>query len=61
MTYKEKFIAAMVKRGYEVEELGGIVMLYYEREDAIYTAFHFFKTDGTLDESQDPYWKLERK
>lgn len=53
---KERFISAMTRRGYKIEQLGRIVIL---RANG-YRAYHFFNEDGTRDESQPPYWKVDR-
>ena len=52
---KEKFIAMSKKRGYEVEELGRMVILRHEN----YTAFHFFNEDGTPDKDNPPCWTVD--
>lgn len=56
MTFKEKFIRIHRNRGYHVEETGKMVILSLDN----YRAIHFFNEDGTRDESQAPFWKLDR-
>ena len=56
MTQREKFVAVMARRGYQIKEMGRMVILSMDN----YTAIHFFNPDGTRDESQSPYWKLSR-
>lgn len=53
---KEKFIRIQTARGYEVEDLGKMVVLHLDN----YRAIHFFNEDGTRDESQAPFWKVDR-
>ena len=53
---KDKFIAIHRKRGYEVEDLGKMVILSLDD----YTAIHFFNANGTRDETISPVWKLSR-
>lgn len=53
---KEKFIRVHKARGYQVEELGKIVIL---RKDN-YTAIWFFNADGTRNEDLPPQWHLDR-
>ena len=56
MTYRDRFEAAMVRRGYEVERLGLITVLRHDT----YTAFHFFKADGSLNRDERPFWTVAR-
>ena len=53
---RERFIRIQAKRGYQIEELGKVVILRMRN----YTAMWFFNEDGTLDEDNPPYWNLER-
>ena len=57
MTYRDRFEAAMVRRGYEVEHLGLITVLRH----GDYTAFHFFKADGSLNRDERPFWTITRQ
>ena len=52
---KEKFIKAMTKRGYEIEELGNVVIL----RDGNYSAMWFFNADGTIDKDNKPIWSIK--
>lgn len=56
MTQREKFVAVMTRRGYKVSEMGKMVILTMDN----YTAVHFFNADGSRDENQKPYWKVDR-
>lgn len=53
---KDKFISIHRKRGYEVEDLGKMVILSLDD----YTAIHFFNADGTRDKTISPVWKTSR-
>ena len=53
---KDKFIAVHRKRGYTVSELGNIVIL----EHGNYTAYWFFNSDGTPDDTLDPVWSIRK-
>ena len=53
---KERFVKIHVARGYEVEELGNVVILRQGK----YTAMWFFKEDGSLDEDNKPSWSLAK-
>ena len=53
---KDKFIRIHENRGYHVEEVGRMVFLTMGN----YTAIWFFNEDGTLDENNKPFWKLEK-
>lgn len=53
---KDRFVAAMTRRGYEVETLGKMVIC----RSGNYTAIHFFNADGSPDETQKPYWTMKR-
>lgn len=55
MTERERFCAAMKKRGYEVDNLG--LMTFLRSED--YTAIWFFREDGTRDTSKKVSWYLD--
>ena len=57
MTYRDRFEAAMVRRSYEVERLGLITVLRHDN----YTAFHFFKADGSLNRDERPFWTITRQ
>ena len=54
MTYRDRFEAAMVRRGYEVSRLGLITVLRH----GDYTAYHFFTTDGERNTAERPMWVL---
>ena len=54
MTYRERFEAAMVRHGYEVERLGLMTVLRHGN----YTAYHFFKADGSVNRDERPFWVL---
>lgn len=54
---KDKFIRIHKNRGYQVEELGNMVIISIDN----YRAIWFFNADGTQDTAKDPIWKLERK
>lgn len=56
MLTKEKFIRIHRQRGYQIRELGRMVII--TRDD--YRAIWFFKPDGTFDESCPPQWHLDR-
>lgn len=51
---KEKLIRIQTRRGYEVEDLGRIVIFRMDN----YTAIWCFNPDGTVDETNKPQWKL---
>lgn len=53
---KEKFIRIHSNRGYKVTEFGLMIML--EKDN--YSAIWFFNSDGTVDTTQHPVWKLKR-
>lgn len=53
---KDRFIAIHTRRGYEVQNLGKMVILRMDN----YTAIWFFNSDGSPDESQKPIWKITR-
>ena len=53
---KDKFIRIHENRGYHVEKVGRMVFLTMGN----YTAIWFFNEDGTLDENNKPFWKLEK-
>ena len=53
---REKFIRIHRNRGYQVEELGKIVIISLDN----YRAIWFFNADGTLDESNPPQWSIHR-
>ena len=59
MTYRDRFEAAMARRGYEVSRLGLITVCKCEtREGRHYTAMHFFCADGTLNKEKSPSWDI---
>ena len=53
---KEKFIRIQKARGYEIEDLGKVVLV----RSGKYTATWFFNYDGSVDEKKPPVWKLDR-
>lgn len=53
---RERFIKIQATRGYQIEELGKMVIIRMDN----YRAIWFFNEDGTLDESNPPSWHLER-
>ena len=53
---KEKFIRIQRNRGYKVTEFGLMIML----EKGDYSSIWFFNSDGTVDTTQHPVWKLRR-
>lgn len=53
---KEKFIRIQKSRGYQVEELGKMVIISFDN----YRATWFFNADGSVDESNPPIWHLDR-
>ena len=58
---RERFIAIQTRRGYEIEELGLMVILHSVTEEGhLYTAIWFFNEDDTLDETQRPQWSIKR-
>ena len=56
MLTKEQLIRIQSSRGYEVEDLGRIVIFRRGR----YSATWFFLADGTQDPVLDPQWHLDR-
>ena len=54
MTYRDRFEAAMTRRGYEVSRLGLITILRH----GDYTAYHFFTADGERNTAERPMWVL---
>ena len=54
MTTRERFEAAMERRGYEVSRLGLITILRH----GDYTAYHFFTADGEHNTAERPMWVL---
>ena len=54
MTYRERFEAAMMRRGYEVSRLGLMTILRH----GDYTAYHFFTAEGERNTSERPTWFL---
>lgn len=54
---KSRFIRIQTARGYKVEDLGKMVVLSLDN----YRAYWFFKADGTPDEDNPPFWKIDRK
>ena len=56
MLTKEKFIRIQTARGYEVKELGKMVIISLDN----YRATWFFNADGTPDEDNPPTWTLDR-
>ena len=54
---KDRFIAIHTRRGYEVQNLGKMVILRMDN----YTAIWFFNSDGSPDKSQKPIWKITRQ
>lgn len=58
---KSHFVEVQTRRGYEVEDLGRLVILRHTMEGVgNYRAFWFFNEDGSLDESNPPTWWIER-
>ena len=53
---REKFIRIHRNRGYQVEELGKMVIISLDN----YRATWFFNTDGSVDENNPPIWYLDR-
>jgi len=53
---REKFIRIQKSRGYQVEELGKMVIISLDN----YRATWFFNADGSVDESNPPIWHLDR-
>lgn len=51
---KEKFIRIHAHRGYEIEDLGKIVIISLNN----YTATWFFNSDGSLDEKNPATWNI---
>lgn len=49
---KTRFVEVHIRRGYEVEVLGNLVILRHEN----YTAIWCFNADGTLNEKYPPEW-----
>ena len=54
MTYRERFEAAMKRRGYKVSRLGLITVL----EHGDYAAYHYFTAEGERNLSEKPVWFL---
>lgn len=54
MTYRDRFEAAMMRRGYEVSRLGLITILHH----GDYTAYHFFTESGERNTAERPTWTL---
>ena len=54
MTYRERFEAAMMRRGYEVSRLGLMTILRHDN----YTAYHFFTAAGERNTAEKPMWFL---
>ena len=54
---KTKFIRIQTARGYRVEDHGKMVVLSLNN----YRAYWFFNADGTTDEGNPPFWKVDRK
>ena len=53
---REKFIRIQKSRGYQVEELGKMVIISLDN----YRATWFFNADGLVDENNPPIWHLDR-
>ena len=53
---KEKFIHIHRNRGYQVEELGKMVIISLDN----YRAIWFFNVDGTPDKDNPPQWSIHR-
>jgi hypothetical protein len=53
---REKSIRIHRNRGYQIEELGKMVIISLDN----YRATWFFNTDGSVDESNPPIWRLNR-
>ena len=53
---REKFIRIQKIRGYQVKELGRMVIITKDN----YSATWFFTPEGTVDETMPPTWKLDR-
>lgn len=53
---REKVIRIHRNRGYQVEELGKMVIISHKN----YTAIWFFNADGSVDENNPPTWNVER-
>ena len=56
MLTKEKIIRIQTSRGYEVKDLGKIVI--FRMND--YSATWFFNSDGTVDETKKPLWTMKK-
>ena len=54
---KDKFVAIQTRRGYEVEDLGRIVIIRMDN----YSAMYFFTADGKVDETEKPFWTIRRQ
>ena len=57
---KERFIHIHTTRGYQVEDLGKMVILHKTLPRNEYSAIWFFNSDGSVDESQPPTWSIKR-
>ena len=53
---REKFIRIQKSRGYQVEELGKMVIISLDN----YRATWFFNADGSVDKNNPPIWHLDR-
>lgn len=53
---KDRFITIHTRRGYEVEDLGRIVIIRMNK----YSAMWFFTADGKVDETEKPFWTVSR-
>ncbi len=53
---KEKFIRIQRNRGYQIEDLGKMVIISLDN----YKATWFFNTDGSVDENNPPAWHVDR-
>ena len=56
MSAKEKLIRIQTQRGYQVEDLGKVVIFRVSG----YHAMWFFNADGSVDETHPATWSLER-
>lgn len=54
MTERERFEAAMMRRGYEISRLGLITILRH----GDYTAMWFFKADDSRNKAERPTWSI---
>lgn len=53
---KERFIRIQKSHGYQVEELGRMVIITKDN----YSTTWFFTPEGVIDETTPPTWKLDR-